>query len=94
MTMTAEQITTTNRDMYQSVSDNASLALLEKAEGGKVTLKQISKALDEFKRLYKAGIASPAEIMTLHRAYPNDETFKKEAIKFEKESTEPVVLGL
>ena len=91
--MTVEQITTTNRDMYQNVSDSSSLALLEKAEGGKVTLKQISKALDEFKRLYKAGIASPAEIMTLHRAYPNDETFKKEAENFEKENSEPVVLG-
>jgi|TARA_R100000781_G_scaffold86329_1_gene53140 hypothetical protein len=90
MTMTAERITTINRDMYQNVSDSSSLALLEKAEGGKVSLKDISKALDEFKRLYKAGIASSAEIMTLHRAYPNDETYKKAAVKLEKE---PVVLG-
>jgi HK97 family phage prohead protease len=93
MTMTAEQITTTNRDMYQSVRDDSSLALLEKAQGGKTTLKEISKALDEYKRLYKAGIASSAEIMTLHRAYPNDATFQKEAEKLEKSSTEPVVLG-
>ena len=63
-TMTAEKIITNNRDMYQNVSENSSLSLLEKAEGGKVSIKDISKALDEYKRLYKAGISSAAEIMT------------------------------
>jgi len=92
-TMTAEKIITNNRDMYQNVSENSSLSLLEKAEGGKVSIKDISKALDEYKRLYKAGISSAAEIMTLHRAYPDNEVYQKEARKLEKREIEPVVLG-
>ena len=92
-TMTAEKIVNTNRDMYQSVSEDATISLLEKAEGGKVTIKDITNALDEFKRLYKAGIASAAEIMTLHRAYPDNEVYQKEARKLEKREIEPVVLG-
>ena len=92
-TMTAKHITTLNRDVYQNVSEDASLTLLEKAEGGKVALKDITKALDEYKRLYKAGISSPAEILTLHRAFPDDEVFQKEVIKLEKKEVEPFVLG-
>ena len=91
--MTAEKIVNTNRDMYQSVSEDATISLLEKAEGGKVSIKDITNALDEFKRLHKAGIASPAEIMTLHRAYPDSELYQKEARKLEKREVEPVVLG-
>jgi len=30
---------------------------------GKVSVGEISKALDEYKRLHKAGIASPAELL-------------------------------
>ena len=41
---------------------------LEKA--GKVTLDDIHDSLNEYKRLFKAGIASPAEIVTLSRAFP------------------------
>jgi hypothetical protein len=38
-TMTAEKIVTNNRDMFQSVSEDSTISLLEKAEGGKYLLK-------------------------------------------------------
>ena len=64
---------------------------LEKAEGGQVTLDDIGDALEEFGRLFKAGIASSAEILTLSRAYPNDMTFQKAAMGLD--DAEPMVIG-
>ena len=64
---------------------------LEKAEGGQVTLEAIGDALEEFGRLFKAGIASSAEILTLSRAYPNDMKFAKAAMSLTDE--EPMVIG-
>ena len=73
-------------DKYKTIAKDASLFMLEKAmssQGGKVTLNDISKALDEYIRLFKAGIASDAEIFTLTRAYPNDSRFSKAASKLD-----------
>ena len=52
------------------------IALLEK-QVGQTTLMDISKALDEYMRLYKAGIASKAEVLTLSRAFPDNEELSK-----------------
>ena len=58
---------------FQKVSDNAQLTWLEKGgqNGGATTQEQIESALDEYARLFKAGIASPAEKLTLARAFPD-----------------------
>ena len=59
---------------FQEVADTSSLIFLEKAKkstGGKVELRDIADALKEFTTLFKAGIASKAEILTLARAFPN-----------------------
>ena len=61
---------------FQTVGDSSSLMFLEKASknggGGAVTLEDITEALAEFIKLFKAGVASNAEILTLARAFPND----------------------
>ena len=43
------------------IHEGLSIIPLEKAADGRVTLDDISEALDEYKRLYKAGLASGAE---------------------------------
>ena len=65
------------------------ITLLEK-QVGKTTLLDISKALDEYMRLYKAGIASKAEILTLSRAFPDNEELSKACVGF---AAFPVVIG-
>ena len=66
---------------------------LEKAVNGKVSLKDISNALDEYKRLHKAGIASPAEMLTLSRAYPDNVTYTKELKKMNVSDDDHLVIG-
>ncbi len=80
-----------NAEMYQSVSPDAAILAIEKQDNGKVTMEDISSALDEYKRLFKAGIASKAETLTLSRAYPEDLTYSKAVSKMDND--EAMVLG-
>ena len=84
-----------NRNMYQFVSEDAEILSLEKASKRPTEISDISKALDEYKRLFKAGISSPAELMTLVRAYPDDTSFTKAAKKqgMFDDDFEPMVVG-
>ena len=49
---------------HSTMHQDSEILFLEKATDGRVTLEEIAPALDEYKRLFKAGIASPAEILT------------------------------
>ena len=91
MTMTLDS----NKNMYQFVSDDSEITPLEKASKRPLEMSDISKALDEYKRLFKAGIGSPAELMTLVRAYPDDAGFTKAARKegLFDDGFEPMVVG-
>ena len=71
------------------VSSEGTICLLDK-QVGPTSVQDISGALNEYKRLYKAGIASPAEILTLSRAYPDNETYMQAASRIEES---PVVVG-
>ena len=71
------------------VSSKGIICLLDK-QVGQTSVQDISGALNEYKRLYKAGIASSAEILTLSRAYPDSEKFMQAAARIENE---PVVVG-
>ena len=67
------------------------ITLLEKQQQvGKTTVQDIAKALDEYMRLYKAGIASKAEILTLSRAFPDNEELSKAVVGF---AALPIVIG-
>ena len=87
--------TDTNQNMYQFVSEDAEILSLEKAAKRPLEVKDISKALDEYKRLYKAGIHSPAELMTLVRAFPENQTYTGAAQKMGlfDDDFEPMVVG-
>ena len=69
------------------------ILLLEKSEVSDVDLSDISDALEEYVRLFKAEIASPAEILTLSRAYPDEEKYSLAVIDKELDQKEPVVVG-
>ena len=74
-----------------------SILVLDKADAskaGKVTLDDIYDNLNEYKRLFKAGIASPAEIVTLSRAYPEVSKYANvvDVLDLTGEN-EPVVVG-
>ena len=74
-------------------SPSAEIIPIEKSVDGRVTIEEISDALREYTNLFKAGYASPAQTLTLHRAYPDNplyaETVKEQEL-FEKD---PSVVG-
>ena len=71
------------------VKSEGIICLLDK-QVGPTTVQDISGALNEYKKLYKAGIASSAEILTLSRAFPDNEKYSQSAARLENE---PVVVG-
>jgi len=75
------------------VNPYETIAVLEKSEVSDVDLSDIADALDEYVRLFKAEIASPAEILTLSRAYPDEEKYSLAVIDKELDQEEPVVIG-
>ena len=87
--MTTATSTKWIEDLYQDTE----IQFLEKATDGRTVLKDIDFALDEYKRLYKAGIASPAEMLTLSRAYPDDPTFSRALRKMGVRDDDSLVVG-
>ena len=83
---------TTNKEvqekLYSWASDDAEIMFLEKAQSGRTTVEDIQDALDEYKRLWKAGIASKAETMTLARAFPDAAEYTEAANELD-----PLVVG-
>ena len=88
----------TNTAYKEWVADtDETILILDKADAskaGKVTLDDIYDNLNEYKRLFKAGIASPAEIVTLSRAYPEISKYANvvDVLDLTGEN-EPVVVG-
>ena len=81
----------TNTNLYAWASDDAEITWLEKEQAGRTTVEDIQDALDEYQRLWKAGIASKAETLTLARAFPDAPEYTEAAL--ELEATEPLVVG-
>ena len=89
---------TINNPAYKTWLDSTanpfeSIMVLEKSDVSEVDLSDISDALEEYVRLFKAEIASPAEILTLSRAYPDEEKYSLAVIDKELDQKEPVVVG-
>ena len=78
-------------DLYSWASDDAEIMLLEKAQNGRTTVDDIQGALEEYQRLWKAGIASKAEVLTLSRAFPNAPEYAEAALEFG--DSDPLVVG-
>ena len=81
----------TPHDVLQSALAD-SVLFLEKATVGRAQIADISDALSEYKRLFSVKLASPAEILTLSRAFPDNQKYAKAAEKLEDDDM-PVVVG-
>ena len=79
-----------NEDMYQTLTEDAAPITVIEKQNGRTSVEDIKDALEEYERLYKAGIASDAEILTLSRAYPNNVAYSK---AIQKIDGAPVVVG-
>jgi len=79
--------------MPDDINNDQPVIFLEKATDGRTTLDDIEPALTEYKKLYKAGIASPAEVLTLSRAYPDNSTFSKALTKMKIGDDDSLVVG-
>jgi hypothetical protein len=93
--MVIEAATNTAYEKWLQESED-SIIILDKATsntGGKVALSDIGDALKEYERVFKAGLASPAEILTLNRAYPNEPKYAEVVKILELDDKEPVVVG-
>ena len=88
-------MTSTYVSTSQAASAPDTLFWLEKhSSPGKTTVQDIKKSLDEYERHFKAGIISKAELLTLHRAYPESSTYGEAAWKIQKaDMVEPLVIG-
>ena len=82
-----------NGEVHSHNTEDTPVMFLEKATDGRSTISDIKFALDEYKRLYKAGIASPAEILTLSRAYPENDLYTKALKKMDISDDDSLVVG-
>ena len=73
-------------------SEDDTIILLEKAQSGRTTLDDIADALDEYKRLFIAGLASPGETITLSRAYPDNEEYAEACLAINDDEDEEKVM--
>jgi len=78
-----------NIDIFAKDFDS-DIIFLEKAQVGKTTKQDIFNSISEYERRFNAGFASPAEILTLYRFYPDRPEFQKAATEI---PMEPMVIG-
>ena len=80
-------------ETFINSDEGGSVLFLEKATDGRVSVEDIKDALNEYKRLYKAGIASPAEVLTLSRAYPDNKVYSNALSKMDLSDYDYLVVG-
>ena len=83
--------TNTEYKSWLSSGDDTIISL-EKAQSGRTTLDDIADALDEYKRLFIAGLASPGEVITLSRAYPDNEEYQEACLAYQDDDNEEKVM--
>ena len=84
-----------NRGYYTSLLATDAILFLEKSQVGMTTREDIKFAIDEYEKYIRAGIATPAMILTVHRFYGSKSPYKQ-LIKekgLNKEENESVVVG-
>jgi len=87
-----------SRGFYSPAAyEDEGLSLLEKATLEKFVglhrRHDIAGALSEYQKLFKAGLASPAEILTLHRAEPQNSEYHAAVEKASLMESPPLVVG-
>ena len=75
------------------LTDQAEIVPIEKSRDGQFSVNDIQGSLREFAGLFKAGYASPAMILTLHRAYPDNLLYKEVVTERDLLKGDPLVVG-
>jgi hypothetical protein len=86
-------LTAPNRLITNWLTDQSEIIPIEKSADGKVTINDIQGTLREYAGLFKAGYASPAMILTLHRAYPDSALYKEVVEQRGLLKEDPMVVG-
>ena len=86
-------LTAPNRLITDWLTDQAEIVSIEKSTDGKVSIRDIQDSLAEYQGLFKAGYASPAMILTLHRAYPDSALYKEVVEERGLLKEDPMVVG-
>lgn len=83
-----------NRGYFTTIKSTDGILDLRK-QAGRTTKEDISDAIEEYKKLLKAGIASPAEILTLYRNDPSNRVYSAKVVEMHLDSdeNEPLVVG-
>jgi len=74
-------------------SPSAEITTIEKSVDGRVTIEEITGALREYANLFKAGYSSPAQTLTLHRAYPDNPLYAETVKEQDLLQKDPNVVG-
>ena len=72
---------------------SAEITTIEKSVDGRVTIEEISDSLREYANLFKAGYSSPAQTLTLHRAYPDNPLYAETVKEQDLLQKDPNVVG-
>ena len=86
-------LTAPNRLITNWLTEQSEIIPIEKSADGKVTINDIQGTLREYAGLFKAGYASPAMILTLHRAYPDSALYKEVVEQRGLLKEDPMVVG-
>lgn len=91
------QIRQYNRGYFTTFLADDAVFLIEKelTQVGRTTREAILPAIKEYEKLYKAGLSSPAELLTLSRYYPDNEQYRATILKLglDNEDNHPIVVG-
>jgi hypothetical protein len=70
-----------NRGYFTTLLDDSAFVFLEKEQIGKSVREDITDAIKEYVKLHSIGMASPAEVQTLSRFFPDNEDYRAAAQK-------------
>jgi hypothetical protein len=94
------EIRKANRGYYTPLLATEGMIFLEKQgdnknQVGRASKEDITEAIKEYEKLYKADIASPAEILTLYRYYGPGSAYEKVVVArgLHDDENEPLVVG-
>ena len=89
------EIRKTSRGFFSPILGGNLLPLSKQDQVGMTVKEDITDAVDAYDNLFKAGLASPGEILTLARYSPQNELYQKAVIELglDKEENEPMVVG-
>ena len=86
-------VATPHKLMTEWLTEQSEIVPIEKSRDNQFSVNDIQGSLREFAGLFKAGYASPAMILTLYRAYPDNLLYKEVVTERNLLEEDPLVVG-